>query len=95
MYFVSRSFFFVFVYQLFINIVPPSILDNGQIKKDIIVLKDESIVLTCLLHAIPAPTITWTKDDHPLLFDITSQRLKIDFISFPFLLYQFILAVDL
>jgi len=48
-------------------LVPPSIVDNGQMINEIIKLKGESLVLTCLLHAIPLPTIIWTKNDQILL----------------------------
>jgi hypothetical protein len=34
---------------------------------EITILKGESLVLTCSLHAIPLPTIIWTKNDQILL----------------------------
>jgi hypothetical protein len=34
---------------------------------EITVLKGQSLVLTCLLYAIPLPTIIWTKNDQILL----------------------------
>jgi len=58
--------------KIFCLLVPPSIVDNGQMINEIIKLKGESLVLTCLLHAIPLPTIIWTKNDQ-ILFD--SERL--------------------
>lgn len=39
---------------------------------EITVLKGESLDLTCSLHAIPLPTIIWTKNDQILL---NSERL--------------------
>jgi hypothetical protein len=35
---------------------------------EITILKGQSLVLTCSLHAIPLPTIIWTKNDQ-ILFD--------------------------
>jgi hypothetical protein len=34
---------------------------------EITVLKGENLVLTCLLHAVPLPSIIWTKNDQILL----------------------------
>lgn len=33
---------------------------------EITVVKDESLVITCLLRAMPLPTIIWTKNDQIL-----------------------------
>ncbi|CAF0852080.1 unnamed protein product [Adineta ricciae] len=50
-----------------INILlPPAILNNGPMINEITKLKGESLVLTCLLHAVPLPTIVWTKNDQIL-----------------------------
>ena len=53
--------------QLSLSLVPPSIVDNGQMINEINILKGQSLVLTCSLHAIPLPTIIWTKNDQALL----------------------------
>ncbi|CAF1357382.1 unnamed protein product [Adineta steineri] len=55
-------------------LLPPSILNNGQMINEITKLNGESLVLTCLLHAHPLPTIIWTKNDQ-ILFD--SERILI------------------
>ncbi|CAF0756370.1 unnamed protein product [Rotaria sp. Silwood1] len=54
-------------------LLPPSIVNNGQLTNEITILKGESLVLTCLLHAIPLPTIIWTKNEQ-ILFD--SERIS-------------------
>ncbi|CAF2894680.1 unnamed protein product [Rotaria sp. Silwood2] len=54
-------------------LLPPSIVNNGQLINEITILKGESVVLTCLLHAIPLPTIIWTKNEQ-ILFD--SERIS-------------------
>jgi hypothetical protein len=41
-------------------------VDNGQLINEITILKGESLVLTCSLHAVPLPTIIWTKNDQTL-----------------------------
>lgn len=46
--------------------VPPSIINNGQMTNEVTVIKGQSLVLTCSLHAIPLPTIIWTKGNQPL-----------------------------
>ncbi|UJR25150.1 hypothetical protein I4U23_006509 [Adineta vaga] len=47
-------------------LLPPAILNNGPMINEITKMKGESLVLTCLLHAIPLPTIIWTKNDQIL-----------------------------
>lgn len=48
-------------------LVPPSIVDNGQVINEITIMKGRPLVLTCSLHAIPLPTIIWMKNDEELL----------------------------
>ena len=55
-------------------LVPPSIVDNGQMINELTVFKGQSLVLTCSLHAIPLPTILWTKNEQELL---ESDRLNL------------------
>ncbi|CAF3856205.1 unnamed protein product, partial [Rotaria magnacalcarata] len=54
---------------------PPSIVNNGQLVNEITRVKGESLVLTCLLRAIPLPTIIWTKNDQ-VLFDTERISMK-------------------
>ena len=70
---ISKSIFSVCCFLLGmeqkINVefsVPPAILNNGPMINEVTKLKGESLVLTCLLHAVPLPTIVWTKNDQIL-----------------------------
>jgi hypothetical protein len=65
-------------------IVPPSIVNNGQMINEITILQGESLVLTCLLHAVPLPTIVWIKNDQ-ILFD--SARFTEHFFVVLFLIF--------
>ncbi|CAF0772843.1 unnamed protein product [Rotaria sordida] len=56
-------------------LLPPSIVNNGQLINEITILKGESRILTCLLHANPLPIIIWTKNEQ-ILFD--SERISMN-----------------
>lgn len=73
----------------FILIVPPSIVDNGQMINEITIVKGQSLVLTCSLHAIPLPTIVWTKNDQELL---DSDRLNDIFLKSLMILFRISLS---
>jgi len=62
-------FFFVEIQLTFESILfsePPLIVDDTPMVNEIIILKGQSLVLTCSLHAVPLPTIIWMKNEQML-----------------------------
>lgn len=51
----------------FTSSVPPEIQDDGQPLNLTVTLK-QPLTLGCDAFGIPSPTITWTKDGHPVSF---------------------------
>ena len=98
---ISKSIFSVCCFLLGmeqkINVefsVPPAILNNGPMINEVTKLKGESLVLTCLLHAVPLPTIVWTKNDQILSdFERFWNQQRLQNVHFLFVIIEYQLEI--